>query len=91
MKKKKKDQFGADFENYDTYSQYDDRGTVDNKIPTKKLTREERKMIRASKRKSQIRLFKAKHIHCFKVNAYRAANIDQIRNDLLVLIVFTNV
>ena len=51
MKKKKKDQFGADFENYDTYSQYDDRGTVDNKIPTKKLTREERKMIRASKRK----------------------------------------
>ena len=48
-------------------------------------------MLRASDRKSQISLFKAKHIHCFKVNACLAANIDQIRNDLLVLKVFTNV
>ena len=48
-------------------------------------------MLRASDRKSQIRLFKAKHIHSFKVNAYRAANIDQIRNDLLVPKVFTNI
>ena len=48
-------------------------------------------MLHASERKPQIRLFKGKHIHRFKMNTYRAANIDQIRNDLLILIVFANV
>ena len=45
----------------------------------------------ASDLKSQICLLKAKHIRCFKVNTYRAANIDQIGNDLFILKVFTNV
>ena len=42
-------------------------------------------MHRASDRKSQIRLFKAELIHRFKMNACPTANIDQIRNNLLVL------
>ena len=49
------------------------------------------KMLRTSDRKSQIRLFKAELIRCFEVNACRAAKIDQIGNDLLILEVFTNV
>ena len=49
------------------------------------------RMLRASDRKSQIRLFIGKFIHFFKMNAYFTANVDQIRNDTLIPVVFTNI
>ena len=48
-------------------------------------------MLSTLKRESQIRLFKDKSIHRLKVNAYRAAKVDQVGDDLLVLKVFANV